>query len=1352
MSWFDLRSRSPDPNAAILRALIQSKIDDEIQAHEPEDPERFEQGIESYSSINLTDDLSWSFLREVSIASSDRNYIPFEPDLDKLRLWVKNEHGGTILKDHAKMENIIKIHGHKPPAIAFIGDQDGLTGNRLCNIFDGNQQFDPDIVPGGQFLRILDNPNVRIKELLTSDSLTIFCRIYPITAQELDYMVLFSKLDDEQATCGYISYIDRGGYIYFIVRKDNKERVIKTPTAIWATVIDKADFDPVYFQEQYFKTKPTGVYVLPKPIPFIDLTMTCKFSDMSMSIIQDGITVADTSPIYDSLVAHFRLNEGGNIGTTLQEQTPSLARAYNSATVSGANNGTIAGATWTVPDPLFPNASRLLFPGGTNKSVLITNYTAIQNHTELTIFLQYWPNGIPGQGLFHNLVAKNWNNNGAFIIYVDNPSGTPRLVFSVKNDAGTAISVVVSNPFSPGFAKWYNIIVAWKAGEAPTLTINNTKTTGGSTQSGTVSTGSTSLIIGATSASSPDGVIFDVQFFNLRLSDAQRTSLYNTGYTITGFPSWKADAPLPLESPDPITNPFQKYYDVGWITDPAQRAETKLHAKIISGFTTFYDTNDDSDVPGSEQEYPYSAFYDVQPAGGGGSPGTPYDVSVSGASQHLEFEGGVSRAGVRFNSGNADLGKAVTSVTVRYRRQGSPSGSASVGIRKNSDGSFVSLGTFSVSSGSGELSATINASSNSYAMQANDIVSVEYSSGSNTIELSYGSSGVSGFTSLEYDGSWSTFNDNGSTVIAMSISVGSSGSGGYEILKPIPRPTWSDKVYTRVGAAISSSSFSGIGKKITKVVVSMTRVGSPGGTIRCKIFKGGSTSNTVQIGPNKSAGDIPTSQGNVTFEFATEAERLAQTYALVSGDIIGIDVSGGSSSSSNYYIVHHNATSSISYIWSKYYNTVSPSSGWQYDNSAYEVIGQFYEGGFDETIPTVYAHIKLDHLTIRAAEHFATSSAGIGKTITKITPRFKKYGNPTGSISVVIRNSSGTQMTSFGVIDAVVDITSDDAWQAKDFTNISNTRQCAAGDRVSVEYGAGDANNYVMVSMNLNTDNYDASLSYAQTWPAGGSAYANAGGVTTYDIAGYMSEGGIQTDPDGRTRVGQRCNSPTSVMRGKKVTRAIVYLHKINSPPSSTFVLLRVRKADTDAIAYTIGQIDASTLAASATAYTIENVNNVYVMQQNDILSVEYESGDDSNYVILTRSKNDIYETTGNLSQIVDYNAPSYNALTSDLIGELWTGGDTYTPAVDEQIIRDPFYHHDLLIGAGGWDWSYYAAVGTITNHVGLHIMPEFRIYWDELTTAQALNLFTNRCTISDLALSQIAKVGTFGVALNPEE
>jgi hypothetical protein len=162
---------------------------------------------------------------------------------------------------------------------------------------------------------------------------------------------------------------------------------------------------------------------------------------------------------------------------------------------------------------------------------------------------------------------------------------------------------------------------------------------------------------------------------------------------------------------------------------------------------------------------------------GGGSATTIYNVPA-GSGQHLEYIGSTSRAGIRFASGASGIGQAVTQVIVKFRQIGNPSGTASVGVRKNSDGTFVSLGSFSPGSfGSGEQSVTINATSNSYIMQTNDRVSVEYPpNSSNSIELTQdpGSSNPSGYPSEEYDGSWAASSDT----ISMTIQVSTTGGAG----------------------------------------------------------------------------------------------------------------------------------------------------------------------------------------------------------------------------------------------------------------------------------------------------------------------------------------------------------------------------------------------------------------------------------------------------------------------------------------------------------------------------------------------------------------------------------------------
>jgi hypothetical protein len=149
------------------------------------------------------------------------------------------------------------------------------------------------------------------------------------------------------------------------------------------------------------------------------------------------------------------------------------------------------------------------------------------------------------------------------------------------------------------------------------------------------------------------------------------------------------------------------------------------------------------------------------PAGGSGQGASVirYDVSQSG-SGHLEFDG-PTRFGVRFDAGASGLNEAVTEVVVRFRKYGTPSGSATVGIRKNSDGTLISLGTFTPNSfGSGEQTATISAPSNTYLMVTSDRVSVEFpSDATDGMELDEDDTGGShtGYTCQSFTGStWST--------------------------------------------------------------------------------------------------------------------------------------------------------------------------------------------------------------------------------------------------------------------------------------------------------------------------------------------------------------------------------------------------------------------------------------------------------------------------------------------------------------------------------------------------------------------------------------------------------------------
>ena len=168
------------------------------------------------------------------------------------------------------------------------------------------------------------------------------------------------------------------------------------------------------------------------------------------------------------------------------------------------------------------------------------------------------------------------------------------------------------------------------------------------------------------------------------------------------------------------------------------------------------------------------------PAGGTGTLQTDYDdTQFSGG--HLEFAGGISRHGIRYDSGASGLGRMVQEVTVRFRKYGSPSGNATVGIRKASDGTLVTLGTFAPNSfGSGEQSTTISNTSNTYVMVVGDRVTVEFpSNDTNGLELDQGdpASPANNYTSQDYDGTWGNTPQDTPIAIRIRSSTGGGTSG-----------------------------------------------------------------------------------------------------------------------------------------------------------------------------------------------------------------------------------------------------------------------------------------------------------------------------------------------------------------------------------------------------------------------------------------------------------------------------------------------------------------------------------------------------------------------------------------------
>lgn len=1051
----------------------------------------------------------------------------------------------------------------------------------------------------------------------------------------------------------------------------------------------------------------------------------------------------DNYPLRDNLVAEFKLNEGGDIGNQPVEPSSFIRRAYNGYTTG--NNGTITGATWTQITNK-PHETYLNFNGGTNNYVLISNYTAIQNVTELTVSVWLRPAGNPIQGGFLNIINKNWANNGAWILYLDNPSGTTRIVFATKNDAGTTYSMSVSNPFTAGLNQWYHIVARFKVGGTLSVNVNNVKTTGGS-QSGSISTGSTNLSISA-SSNSMNGIIHDVKVWNRELTDKEVEYLYTQGHLTAGFPSWQAEPPPPPETPVPITNPFTTVYDLPNPFNSTWQWQT-LHKLIASGFTEQYNIADGTTIP--ESVTPFSTVYTNTVSGGGGGGGglTNFiDIPNNSSGSHVElFSGDIIKAGTKVLSGHAAIGKIITKVTPRGRKEGSPTGTIYCKIWDAGGVEKATIGSYSTSSWttSDADQPVFQNDSNTYVTAVNDIIGFEYSGGSssNNMALVQNTTDPPASTQgMVFEDSWANYGDN----IGMKVEGITSGAGSGQKLfftshTGASPPNWNDEAQQIVSQHMTNTSSGMFDKPITRVTLTPTKVGTPGGNVAIQI-RDGDSSVVATIGTFVAA-DVTGSPIVKT--------NLNNTWKMTSADKVAIVASAGDAA--NYFVIPVSGTSQVtnSAIRTLKWNRgglAFPSGGsytWA-DELAQDMTATFETGGV--TIPEKKHWFSLNGTTQGVGERLINVSSILnGDKITRVKPKLRNVGNATGTISVKIRSSSmsGTTIVGGTIVDTVGTIEADSVgpdFVEKEFTDLLQGRVLTAGDMIMIEY-TGTPTQYIDVMVKWDNG---AALGNEQLVTWNGSAFT----AQTGDLCGKIFTGGTPTDATARLRASEKADTEDSILRLSKPSRVKVWLRKVGNPPNN--VSVRVRRESDDSSRALIGTIAASTLSTSAGGaqhtFTASPVS-VYAMGLNDSLSVEYDDGDDTNYVQVGITNTQ--QIDGIKSHLIMYDGlfQNYDVFTDrDLIATVEEGGDSFTPSGDEiPPPPPPKYTHDLHIMAGGHPWSYYTDNDntTIENWISV-IAPDIRWYRKILTAPEAVSIYLNRRDRSAIAKGQIAVIGFFSL------
>ena len=1269
-----------------INDLVQKQIDANADIQDVTTEEILAPIVTLPSKMTMADHLFKAKVRELTTGSDC--LFPVDPDLLNLRLWIKNFHGGRYIQDWSFMGNTIQLNGTNQPQLVHSTDDDGVSGGLPVNSMVEDQ-----------YIRTLDNPNVRIKEIsATATGISIFARIYVRFNENVANSgmpgVLFSKIDTEQVDYAYAAYVPDDGSIQFYVRNGGREYLCTAPagTVVW-TPIGSPDFLQSDFLEGDFFTVQSAAVLppIPDPIPYDDFCFTFQFSNGRMQIIKNGTIVTDTNnrPEATNLVGWWRLNEGGDIGDTADNPSSYSRTVFNS--VPTANNGLVANATWaSLPGDPAGNLY-LLFDDVGSDSVTISNYTGIDVLSTFTVSLWYFVRTNPTTGEEDNLIKKNWNNNSSFSVLANNPSGTVQLVFSIKDSVGTLRTTTKTTPFSTLNA-WYHIVARWGGtGTQPSLTVNGVKTIGASL-TGTVSTGATNLIIGDTGTSTPDGYIHDVKFWNRTLSDTETTTVFNAGHPVSAFPAWKANPPTGPPPPSPTTNPFVSVY-LAPTPAAAEQDVTRLHKITASSLTERYNVGQGSQDPGTpiteNAKYSNDPTYDS---------GTAVQETLSTGYNALNatltgyaITDNVGFNGERVETGLDVIGKKITKVVCKLAdinpTAAPATGSVVCKIKRNSDNATMATSQNVDASTLINNGPTVNTTSwdlitftftgNTYAMVNDDRIQVEYDQG-----------GTGGETASGYMNR--TVTGGGAAI------MNSSGS-------------FTGQVVDNTSAALHN-------KVISRIVVKLAKYsGTPTGNCQAQLIRG-TTSAVLASSNTVSATNITgTYSGgtwtDITFTFAgnsTPMDGNTDDYIKFiysgSGELVssfsannqansrgfayqpgfGFDFGAGLDCSMDVYI-GGGAAKQIGLALTNVgvANAVKFNGPWSSpttitENAASDVCMDIYFDAATGQPNHQYTQLRLDANKFVAEYVNSTSAEIYGQKLTKITARIYKVGSPTGTLFCRIKKGAGGTDITFnytgpgtpgtGLTVSGLGTASNPA-TLHTFENDANGDEetgyaLTTGDRIIFELSGGSStsSNYVQVARTTTAStvpNVHLQTSTAgSTWTTSsnddviGSMYI--GGFTTPVVNPYYTLGYVYD------RVLQKVTETNNVqgnIYNQKITQVKVWLKRVGSPTGTLTVGIR------NAAGTLVSPINTQDVTGVSdidfTQYTFTNLSQSYTLAVGDRISVEYSGGNSSNHIQVNANLLNTYPY-GNLEL---FSGSTYtNKAIYDLAGIMYSGGGATDP------------------------------------------------------------------------------------------
>jgi len=252
---------------------------------------------------------------------------------------------------------------------------------------------------------------------------------------------------------------------------------------------------------------------------------------------------------------------------------------------------------------------------------------------------------------------------------------------------------------------------------------------------------------------------------------------------------------------------------------------------------------------------------------------------------------------------------------------------------------------------------------------------------------------------------------------------------------------------------------------------------------------------------------------------------------------------------------------------------------------------------------------------VRAGLVITSASFGsVGKVVNKVGYELKKTGSPTGNVTVVVADSSGTVIETVGTLD-ISTLTTSYAW--KYFENSSASHVLANGERIELRYSGGDGSNtlnyrwkdgdvtshsnYATKTASGSYDNmtgrdpqikiYDSTLTINGALVSSLSNKAGLKAHYTMDSAGGTEYGSLVLDDVMHWEAGNNSyTEPHPIIYGNKITSGNPLIGKTIT--SLGFQLYRGEGTTTDTITFAVWDGD-STSTTPRYTFGSMNINDI---------------------------------------------------------------------------------------------------------------------------------------------------------------